>query len=403
MLNLQWLTSGLVLLTCLVAPTTVFGSDGGAEKPLRTVISGEPWVPRPAGPEPKVIYGTDDRIDLYEETDPDRRAWAAATCGLVSSSDLVAGGGGSFTLRTSNYNVCAEEPFSNQPTASFCSGFMVGDDLIATAGHCYDSGDLSGVRFVFGFVMEDANTPVLSFDADQVYRGVEIVGRALGGDLDYAVIRVDRPIVAPGAVPFEIRREGVIAVGAGVGVIGHPSGLPMKIAFGANTTVRSNSNNGYFVANLDTYGGNSGSPVINPLTGVIEGILVRGETDFISSGNCLVSNVVGNGAGRGEDVSKTTSFMHLIPELISGNGSLSLDRDRHACGGTVGITLSDMDLAGQGTATVVLTTSGGDSETVVLNPGALSGEFEGEITLAVGAPVPGNGTLEAGEGETLLR
>lgn len=36
-----------------------------------------------------------------------------------------------------------------------------------------------------------------------------------------------------------------------------PAGLPTKIAGGA--TMRDASPNGYYVANLDTYGGNSGS------------------------------------------------------------------------------------------------------------------------------------------------
>ena len=116
---------------------------------------------------------------------------------------------------------------------------MVGDDIIVTAGHCFDGSDIGRVKFVFGFVMEDENTPVLTLPSSQVYTGVELLGQALSGDLDYAVVRVDRTITASGAMPFDIRREGVVPVGAQVGVIGHPSGLPMKIAFGASTLVRS--------------------------------------------------------------------------------------------------------------------------------------------------------------------
>ena len=43
-------------------------------------------------------------------------------------------------------------------------------------------------------------------------------------------------------------------------VIGHPSGLPTKIADGA--WVRNNESEYYFVTNLDTFGGNSGSAVL---------------------------------------------------------------------------------------------------------------------------------------------
>lgn len=371
------------------------------QKPMRTVIGGTPWVARPAPVGPKVIYGTDDRIDLYQETDAARRTWAASTCGLFTASSVQANNDGTFTLRTSAYDVCEEEPFSNQPTAAFCTGFMVGEDIIATAGHCYDDGDLSGVRFVFGFVMDDANTPVVTVAGEQVYQGIELLGRALAGDEDYAIIRVDRRIEAPGAEAFPIRREGTISVGAPIGVIGHPSGLPLKLAFGNNTAVRSNDSAGYFVANLDTYGGNSGSPVIDPLTGTLEGILVRGETDFVSSGNCSVSNVVSNTGGRGEDVSKSTSFMQFIPESISTNGALALDQARYGCDATVMVSLSDSDLAGQASVTIQVDSAGGDSEPLSLTSLSAEGEFSGSISIQASTVAAGNGTIEAAEGDLL--
>ena len=109
---------------------------------------------------------------------------------------------------------CDDEPFKDQPTASFCTGFVVGPDLIATAGHCILSeNDLEVTYFIFGFIMEDETTPVTSFDASQVYTGIELVGRQLFGDVDYAVVRTDRMITAPGAESLEIRRDGVVALG----------------------------------------------------------------------------------------------------------------------------------------------------------------------------------------------
>jgi hypothetical protein len=99
-------------------------------------------------------------------------------------------------------------------------------------------------------------------------------------------------------------------------VIGHPVGLPTKFADGAN--VRNNNNESFFVCNLDTYGGNSGSPVFNSSTHELEGILVRGETDFIVTENgCRKSNVCPqndpNFVCRGEDCTRSTEFGDFVP------------------------------------------------------------------------------------------
>lgn len=268
----------------------------------------------------KVIYGNDDRIDMYQESDPDILAWAASTCALVSASNLTDNGDGTFTLRTSNFTYlgrtpCEGEPFATQPTAPFCSGFLAGENIIATAGHCVNSGNLPNVRFVFGFVMTDASNAVTLLNADQVYRGSAVLGYQNSGDFDYSVVQLDRVVTAPGACPLPIRREGTVPLGTNIGVIGHPSGLPMKIAFGAQTVVKANSNTGYFIANLDTYGGNSGSPVLNATTGVVEGVLVRGERDYNIVGSCFESNRISNDSG-GEDISKSTTFDEFIPDTI---------------------------------------------------------------------------------------
>ncbi|MFN8369647.1 MAG: S46 family peptidase [Bacteriovoracaceae bacterium] len=89
-------------------------------------------------------------------------------------------------------------------------------------------------------------------------------------------------------------------------------GLPTKISDGAN--VRTNNNPKYFVANLDTYGGNSGSAVFNTKTGEVEGILVRGENDYVydSAQGCRVSNKCTNAGCRGEDVTRITNIKELM-------------------------------------------------------------------------------------------
>ena len=263
----------------------------------------------------RVIYGVDDRKDHYEIADAKVAANAEAVAALFDAAQVVEVGDGTVRLTLkpfkTEYRLCDDEPFAKQPCGAFCSGFLVGPDLVATAGHCVNPDYLAQVdrvRFVFGFRMKDVFTATVVVPAGDVYRGKAIVGQVLTTTAsDWALVRLDRPVA--GRVPLELRRSGAVAEGAGVYVLGHPCGLPLKYAPGA--TVRDNDHPAFFRANLDTYGGNSGSPVLNDAHEV-EGILVRGDRDFVSVGGCQRSVVVPTTGSRGEDVSRVSEWLaHL--------------------------------------------------------------------------------------------
>jgi len=154
----------LPILGAVFAVAMFCATTSGAQPPLGpTKIGAEPWAPTEQAP--KVIYGQDDRIDVYEETNPLRTQLAGSVCGLFPASNVTDNGDGTSTLRLFSYTAlglppCDGEPFAGQPTSPFCTGFIVGDDIIATAGHCFSSTDLGGTKFVFGFQMVDASTPV---------------------------------------------------------------------------------------------------------------------------------------------------------------------------------------------------------------------------------------------------
>ena len=95
-------------------------------------------------------------------------------------------------------------------------------------------------------------------------------------------------------------------------VIGHPSGLPTKISDGA--IVRENANKVFFQSTLDTFGGNSGSAVFDAKTGLVEGILVRGERDYVQDPvmNCSRPKVCKVTECRGEDVTRITNIKQLM-------------------------------------------------------------------------------------------
>ncbi|MCA9410682.1 MAG: trypsin-like peptidase domain-containing protein [Candidatus Omnitrophica bacterium] len=292
----------------LVSLTLVFSASGFEALAQDTLDLGATY-------DPKVIYGEDDRLDYYQVDDPSLRMLADSTAIMVQLSGVAdTGNGFRFTSREtlSDNNVCPEEPFYDQPTPGFCSAFLVAPNLVATAGHCVSSLNVTNMAFVFGFQMLDGKTPVTEFDYEDVYFGAELFAKQ-GSTCtnDWALIRLDRPV--EGRAPLAVRREGKVPDNQDLVVIGYPVGLPVKISGGAK--VRSNTGFRIFVANLDTYQGNSGSAVFNADTLEVEGILVCGETDFVldSSQGCRVSNRCPDNGCRGEDCTRATEWSGMIP------------------------------------------------------------------------------------------
>lgn len=280
-------------------------------------VSGGERLPENQGVSPRVIYGNDDRLDLFDVVGTQWHAKAESTVALIQGSKVKAAATGGYSITTSKYGasqgLCTSEPFFEQVTSAFCSGSLIGPDLIMTAGHCIRSASsCQSTKFVFNFAYKVKGEDPKTVGEDDVYSCKELIHSELNNSTmnDYAIVRLDRPVV--GRTPLAIRQSGGVAEGDSLVVIGHPSGLPTKVADGA--IVRNNSPQYYFVSNLDTYGGNSGSAVFNKDTGIVEGILVRGATDFKYQNGCYVSNVCSDEGCRGEDVTRVTEVLKHVDE-----------------------------------------------------------------------------------------
>jgi len=274
---------------------------------------------------PKEIYGEDYRQDLFEVSDPRIRAWARSVGGVVRRESLLDNKDGTFTLLERSKAIrfgpngalfpCEDEPLVHQPWVAICTGFLVGESVMATAGHCIQGEDFDGLRLVFGWEMLDAATPVSTIPADQVYSFVEIVEFQKNAFEDHALIQLDRPVTVPGALPLEVRRTGGVAHNTPVGVIGHPLGLPLKVAFGERSRVTNTLLPFIFLANFDASGGNSGSPVLDQATGMVEGIYVSSMVrDFERDGDCWRVHRVPDLPG-GQGVMRSTNFAAHIPDV----------------------------------------------------------------------------------------
>ena len=235
----------------------------------------------------KVIYGQDNRLDLFEVSNSLHLRLAQSTAAMVAKSQIHQTGAEAFldfnrTLESS-LRVCPNERFAQQPAGSTCSGFLVGEDTLVTAGHCLvltaQTPEAACKRFswVFNYALTSSSrNPSEGLSTQDVYHCKSVVTAQLTDNLDLAVIKLDRKVT--GRSPLSYRTSGKVSSSAQLVVIGHPSGLPTKVAAGSK--VLDNSGSTTFVTNLDTFQGNSGSAVFDATTGMLEGILVQGKVDY---------------------------------------------------------------------------------------------------------------------------
>jgi hypothetical protein len=221
-------------------------------------------------------------------------------------------------VSSANQPLCAGELFSSQVAPGVCTGFLVGEDLLVTAGHCLQKIACPDTSVVFGYQMESTGS-LAQVTRDDVFACAQVVAQVLpsqeNGFLDYAIIRLDRRTGRPG---LRYSTDDVLKAQDNVAVLGYPSGLPEKIA--SNAFVMSNqAGSPFFVANLDTFGSNSGSPVINMDTYQVEGILVRGAADYVlaQDGSCVQVNrcpEAGDASCAGENATKMAFLAEPIAQ-----------------------------------------------------------------------------------------
>ena len=89
---------------------------------------------------PKAIFGKDDRKEWFELGNP-LQSLASATVAMIDRSNLIETPDGyAISPKVKDYRtwagLCPKVRFAEQPTAADCTGFLVGPDLMVTAGHC---------------------------------------------------------------------------------------------------------------------------------------------------------------------------------------------------------------------------------------------------------------------------
>jgi hypothetical protein len=168
----------------------------------------------PLKAEQAIIYGADDRRDVYDVDDPLLRRLATdSTVALIYTPRLEFGDDQTIRWQGRSLqaalHLCPDERFGEQPVVPFCSGVLVDEDLVLTAGHCFRSSERSpedvcrSTSFVFGFY-ESARSEVADITAIDVlgcrrlvaYSGSESDPQAP----DYALVQMERAVATGAAV-----------------------------------------------------------------------------------------------------------------------------------------------------------------------------------------------------------
>ena len=262
----------------------------------------------------------DSRIDTFRQKDELLKLYSRSTAARILREKLtpVCGGMGfkmSSTTLKEYTNLCEGERFGDEPSIATCTGFLIGEDLLATAGHCMTGpATCASSAWVFDYRTDAIGSfkdpHVLATSVFYCKEIVKSVQPSAFSSEDWAVIRLDRKVT--NRKPLPLRAAGKIEDDAKLSMIGYPVGLPLKIATEAK--VVGNSADVYFNATLASFGGNSGSPVINQKTGLVEGILVRGERDFTrdEENDCLRVNVCEEQNCKGEGVTRIAPVNLLL-------------------------------------------------------------------------------------------
>ncbi|WJS96800.1 serine protease [Flavobacterium johnsoniae] len=180
------------------------------------------------------------------------------------------------------FNLCQGEAFSEQIVVGAGTAFIVAENKMMTASHVL-RGPLKDYAVIFGYrVLNTFGTAESSISADDVYFLSEIIKN--DPDLDITIFKTDRPIKRP-ILAYE--KSSLLKKGNEIYMLGYPMGLPQKLAINAN--ISDESNYQFFYTTLDSFQGNSGSPVFNLKSHKLIGVLVSGMIDYELRGDCYKS------------------------------------------------------------------------------------------------------------------
>ncbi len=322
--------------------------------------------------EQQVLFGENNLVELHRAPQRWQDLGYSSVVALIPQARMGRFDDGSRSIGSgslagvqddSGRGLCEDVPFRTQPRGAWCTGTLVDDDLVVTAGHCIPRGVCDpNLNFVFGFRMNKDNGVGKVWDED-VYTcsAVEYIVSSENGDV--AFIRLDRPVESSKrkASPLRLDASPMITESPAVS-LGHPFGLPIKLDItgkvkrsdvvvhyeaclddqGRETDDEacqgSRETTGelvmkrvvspyFFGIHADVFPGNSGGPIYDgngELIGVTSGLISMsgrsGFDQFRKKGNCLSFNSFDE---QDNDLFIQVSYIGLARQKACSNGMKS--------------------------------------------------------------------------------
>lgn len=262
------------------------------------------------------LYGKDSRQEVSSIKNSSILEWVPRTVVLVEKEYLKTEGKkikAQCKSLKDTFNLCDNEKFAEQPSLGFCTGFWVDANWIATASHCVEKVKCADINIIHNFV-EDKNNAyfirsknilscseiLISTDHDVAFIHIpnnsdendnlknkhkyNLVrqnnnssknNKNFNNKIKSSTFRKNVNLNLSNIKYHDIFPQLASEDEGGIYMLGFPSGLPMKISSGF--VVKKNKS--HIKAYLDSFGGNSGSPVITD-DGELVGMLVNGEEDY---------------------------------------------------------------------------------------------------------------------------
>jgi len=294
---------GLLITSCIQPKSTTSRTDPKAHQ----------LTDRP-------LYGTDNRVELVHAGRSLCHAGATVSA-LLPRKHLNQQHDGEWVLSSQPQLIdtgwCTNERFATQQSGVLCSAFLISPNRLVTAAHCLNAADdrfgpalnCEDIAFVFDHRLNANGNLPTQYTQDQIYFCKRVIaGENTVESQDWRVIELDRaanrePLPLLTNVPENLSSLAI-------DLVGHPMGLPLKASI--RGSLKRVDKRGYFLANIDAFEGNSGSPVIIHFDEqpVVIGMLIRGEVDheLDKRSQCKITRVCSGSQCLGERVLTGRAF-----------------------------------------------------------------------------------------------